>query len=186
MIKQNKRRRVMKMKDKNRSIYVKLAKETIENYIKYGKIITLPKNLPEEMITQKAGVFVSIKKFGNLRGCIGTFMPTQENIAYEIIKNAISASVDDPRFSSITTSELNDLTISVDVLSSPEEISDMSQLDPKKYGVIVSSGYKKGLLLPDLEGVDTVEEQVDIAKRKAGIYPGEKVKLYRFEVKRYY
>ncbi len=138
------------------------------------------------MINQKAGVFVSLKKFGDLRGCIGTFMPTQENIAQEIIKNAISAAVDDPRFSPVTASEVEDLSISVDVLSAPEEVKDVSQLDPKKYGVIVSSGYKKGLLLPDLEGVDTAEYQIDIAKRKAGIYPDEKVKLYRFEVKRFF
>lgn len=174
------------MKAKKESAYVRLARETIENYIKNGKMISPPNDLPDEMIKQKAGVFVSIKKIGNLRGCIGTFMPTQENIAYEIIKNAISAAVDDPRFPPVTVSEFNDLTISVDVLSSPEEISDISELDPKKYGVIVNSDYKKGLLLPDLEGVDTAEEQVDIAKRKAGIYPGEKIKLYRFEVKRYY
>jgi len=174
------------MKKKEESIYVKLARGTIENYIKQGKIITPPLGLPEEMINQKAGVFVSLKKKGNLRGCIGTFIPTQENIAQEIIKNAISAAVDDPRFSSVNVSELKDLSISVDVLSAPEEVKDISQLDPKKYGVIVSSGYKKGLLLPDLEGVDTVEYQTDIAKRKAGIYPGEKVKLYRFEVKRFH
>jgi AmmeMemoRadiSam system protein A len=174
------------MKEKEESTYVKLARETIESYIKQGKIITPPLGLPEEMINQKAGVFVSLKKNSNLRGCIGTFMPTQENIAQEIIKNAISAAVDDPRFSSVTASELGDLIISVDVLSPPEEIFDISELDPEKYGVIVNSGYKKGLLLPDLEGVDTVEYQIDIAKRKAGIYPGEKVKLYRFEVKRYY
>lgn len=174
------------MKKKEESTYVKLARETIENYIKQGKIITPPKDLPEEMINQKAGVFVSLKKFGDLRGCIGTFMPTQENIAQEIIKNAISAAVDDPRFPPVTVSELEDLSISVDVLSAPEEVKDISQLDPKKYGVIVSSGYKKGLLLPDLEGVDTAEYQIDIAKRKAGIYPDEKVKLYRFEVKRFH
>jgi len=174
------------MKAKDESVYVRLARETIENYIKQGKIITPPKDLPEEMIDQKAGVFVSLKKFGDLRGCIGTFMPTQENIAQEIIKNAISAAIDDPRFPPVTVPELEDLSISVDVLSAPEEVKDVSQLDPKKYGVIVSSGYKKGLLLPDLEGVDTAEYQIDIAKRKAGIYPDEKVKLYRFEVKRYH
>ena len=174
------------MKANEESAYVRLARETIENYIKQGKIITLPLDLPKEMINQKAGAFVSLKKYGELRGCIGTFMPTQKNIAQEIIKNAVSAAVEDPRFSPVNVSELEDLTISVDVLSIPEEIKDISQLDPKKYGVIVSSGYKKGLLLPDLEGVDTAEEQVDIAKRKAGIYPGEKVKLYRFEVKRYF
>ena len=174
------------MKAKDESAHVRLARETIENYVKQGKIITPPKDLPEEMINQKAGVFVSLKKFGDLRGCIGTFMPTQENIAQEIIKNAISAAIDDPRFPPVTVPELEDLSISVDVLSAPEEVKDVSQLDPKKYGVIVSSGYKKGLLLPDLEGVDTAEYQIDIAKRKAGIYPGEKVKLYRFEVKRYH
>jgi AmmeMemoRadiSam system protein A len=174
------------MKAKEESAYVRLARETIESYIKQGKIITPPLGLPEAMINQKAGVFVSLKKNGNLRGCIGTFMSTQENIAKEIIKNAISVAIDDPRFSPVTASELGDLTISVDVLSPPEEISDISELDPKKYGVIVSSGYRKGLLLPDLEGVDTAGEQVDITRRKAGIYPDEKVKLYRFEVKRYY
>jgi len=174
------------MKAKKESAYVKLARETIENYIKQGKIITPPLGLPEEMINQKAGVFVSLKKFGDLRGCIGTFMPTQGNIAQEIIKNVISAAVDDPRFSPVDVSELEDLSISVDVLSAPEEVKDISQLDPKKYGVIVSSGYKKGLLLPDLEGVDTAEYQIDIATRKAGIYPDEKVELYRFEVKRYF
>ena len=174
------------MKENKESAYVKLARETIENYVKQGKIITPPPNLPEEMINQKTGVFVSLKKFGDLRGCIGTFMPTQKNIAQEVIKNAISAAVDDPRFSPVNVSELEDLSISVDVLSAPEEVKDISQLDPKKYGVIVSSGYKKGLLLPDLEGVDTVEYQIEIAKRKAGIYPDEKVKLYRFEVKRFF
>ena len=174
------------MKAKDESAYVKLARETIENYIKRGKIITPPLGLPEEMINQRAGVFVSLKKFDDLRGCIGTFMPTQENIAQEIIRNAISAAVDDPRFSSVNVSELEDLSISVDVLSAPEEVNDISLLDPKKYGVIVSSGYKKGLLLPDLDGVDTVQYQIDIAKRKAGIYPGEEVKLFRFEVKRYH
>ncbi len=174
------------MKAKEESAYVRLARETIENYIKHEKIIAPPLNLPKEMINQKAGVFVSLKKFGNLRGCIGTFMPTQENIAQEIIKNAISAAIEDPRFSSVNATELEELTISVDILSAPEEVDDISHLDPKKYGVIVSSGYKKGLLLPDLKGVDTAGEQVDIARRKAGIYSDEKVKLHRFEVKRYF
>jgi len=174
------------MKAKEESAYVRLAREAIENYIKHEKIIAPPLDLPKEMINQKAGVFVSLKKFGNLRGCIGTFMPTQENIAQEIIKNAISAAIEDPRFSSVNATELEELTISVDILSAPEEVDDISHLDPKKYGVIVSSDYKKGLLLPDLKGVDTAGEQVDIARRKAGIYPDEKVKLHRFEVKRYH
>jgi len=174
------------MKNKPESIQVRLARETIENYVRFGKVISPPDDLPQELKENQAGVFVSLKKFGNLRGCIGTFIPSQKNIALEIIHNAINAAVDDPRFPPVSVPELKDLTISVDILSSPEEVSSPVQLDPRKYGVIVSSGYKKGLLLPDLEGVDTVEQQIDIAKRKAGIYPGEKVKLYRFEVKRFY
>lgn len=174
------------MKNKQESIQVQLARETIENYLRYGKVISPPDDLPPELKENQAGVFVSLKKFGSLRGCIGTFIPTQKNIAQEIIRNAISAAVEDPRFPPVSASELDDLTISVDILSPPEEVSDLAQLDPRKYGIIVNSGYRKGLLLPDLEGVDTVEQQIDIAKRKAGIHPGEKVKLYRFEVKRFY
>ncbi|GAB4113195.1 MAG: AmmeMemoRadiSam system protein A [Candidatus Caldatribacteriota bacterium] len=174
------------MKKKQESIQVRLARETIENYVRYGKVISPPEDLPLELKENRKGVFVSLKKFGNLRGCIGTFMPTQKNIAQEIIRNAISAAVEDPRFPPVSITELENLDISVDILSSPEEVSDSTQLDPKKYGVIVSSGYKKGLLLPDLEGVETVEQQIDIARRKAGIRPEEKVRLYRFEVKRFY
>jgi AmmeMemoRadiSam system protein A len=174
------------MEAKNKSAYVKLARETIEKYVKTGEKMIPSPDILKKLKNKKAGVFVSLKKFGNLRGCIGTFMPVREDIADEIIENAISAATADPRFPPVKVHELSDLTISVDVLSLPKEISDISELDPKKYGVIVGSGYRKGLLLPDLEGVDTVEEQIDIAKRKAGIYPGEKVKIYRFEVKRYY
>jgi len=174
------------VKEKQESIQVRLARETIENYVRYGKVISPPEDLPLELKENRKGVFVSLKKFGNLRGCIGTFMPTQKNIAQEIIRNAISAAVEDPRFPPLSVTELENLDISVDILSSPEEVSDPTQLDPKKYGVIVSSGYKKGLLLPDLEGVETVEQQIDIARRKAGISPEEKIRLYRFEVKRFY
>ena len=173
-------------REKNESIYVKLARETIKEYVASGKKLTPPKEILKELRDKKSGVFVSLKKFGNLRGCIGTFMPVRENICDEIIDNAISAATSDPRFTPVSPDELDDLTISVDVLSSPEPVNDFIQLDPKKYGVIVSSGFKKGLLLPDLEGVDTAEYQIEIAKQKAGIYPGEKVKLFRFEVKRYH
>jgi len=171
---------------KKESIYVELARGTIEEYVKTGKKMIPSPDIFNKLKNKKAGVFVSLKKFGNLRGCIGTFMPVREDIADEIIENAISAATADPRFPPVKVYELDDLTISVDVLSVPEEVNDISRLDPRKYGVIVSSGYKKGLLLPDLDGVDTVEYQIDIAKRKAGIYPGEEVKLYRFEVKRYH
>lgn len=165
--------------------YVELAKKTIEQYIKTGKVPSLPDPLDEDMKERRA-VFVSIKKEGQLRGCIGTIEPYYDNLAEEIIQNAVSASTRDPRFPEITTDELDKLSISVDVLILPEGINSMKELDPKKYGVIVQSGFKRGLLLPDLEGVDTVEYQVAIAMQKAGIYENEPVELYRFEVKRYY
>jgi len=160
-----------------------LAKDTVEAYIQ-GKHLPEIKELSPEM-TEKAGVFVSIKKRGQLRGCIGTFEPVQSNVAAEIIQNAISSSTRDPRFNPITMEELPHLTYTVDVLSQPEQVANESQLDPKKYGVIVESGRKRGLLLPDLPGVDTVERQIDICRQKAGILRGEPIKLYRFEVRRY-
>jgi len=163
---------------------VRLAKETVEEYVTKGEIISPPLNLPAEM-TGEAGVFVSLKKKGELRGCIGTLQPTRENIALEIIQNAVSAATQDPRFPPVTASELGEIEYSVDVLSEPEKISGKNELDPKKYGVIVTSGERRGLLLPDLEGVDTAEEQIRIAAMKAGIYSAEKIELYRFEVKRY-
>jgi AmmeMemoRadiSam system protein B/AmmeMemoRadiSam system protein A len=162
---------------------VKLAKQTVEAYVKEGKRIEA-EELTHEM-KEKAGVFVSIHKHHDLRGCIGTFEPTEENVAEEIINNAISSATRDPRFPPVASNELKDLTYSVDVLTQPEPIDSPDQLDPKKYGAIVESGWRRGLLLPDLEGVDTVEYQLDICLQKAGIAPGEPVKLYRFEVKRY-
>ena len=133
----------------------------------------------------RAGTFVSLHDSRGLRGCIGTIEPQQPAVAQEIIQNAISAATRDPRFPPVQPEELESLDIKVDVLSEPEPIDSMDQLDPKRYGVIVESGWRRGLLLPDLEGVDTVKEQVDIAMRKAGIRPGEPIKLHRFEVKRY-
>ncbi len=163
---------------------VKVAKETVEKYVREGKTIPLPDNLTPEM-REKTGVFVSIKKRGGLRGCIGTFSPTRENVVAEIIQNAVSASTHDPRFSAVDSIELNELEYSVDVLSEPEKVAGKNELNPKRYGVIVRSGELRGLLLPDLKGVDTVEEQLRIASLKAGITPGEDIELYRFEVKRY-
>lgn len=174
------------MVNNKESIPVQLARQSIFYYLKNKKRLSLPDNLPPELTEKRAGVFVSLKKNGKLRGCIGTFLPNQDNIALEIIENAISAAVHDPRFSPVTLDEVEKLTISVDILSAPEEVKDISELDPKKYGIIVSHGYKKGLLLPDLEGVDTVEQQIDIARQKAGIYVNEDFKIERFEVKRYY
>ena len=139
-----------------------------------------------EMKNDRAGVFVSIHEDGRLRGCIGTFLPTRENIAREIISNAVSASTRDPRFDPIGPEELQRLEINVDVLSAPERIESKAELDVKRYGVIVSCGSRRGLLLPDLDGVDTVDEQVSIAMRKGGIREGEKITLERFEVIRHF
>lgn len=161
-----------------------LAKKSVEEFTKNRKIISPPESLSPEM-AEKAGVFVSIKKNKELRGCIGTFMPSFENVAEETIRNAVSAASQDPRFEPVKEDELPDLVYSVDVLSAPEKVEDISELDSKKYGVIVSKGQRKGLLLPDLEGVDTVDDQLRIAKMKAGIMTNEKVDIFRFKVNRY-
>ena len=134
---------------------------------------------------QRAGVFVSIKKHGELRGCIGTFVPSRRNVAEEVVINAISSATQDPRFMPVEAYELDDLEYSVDVLTEPEPVQSAAQLDAKKYGVIVECGYRRGLLLPDLAGVDKVEEQIEICRAKAGISAGEPVRLYRFRVKRF-
>jgi hypothetical protein len=163
---------------------VQLARKTIETYVRHGKTIQPPEERTPEMET-RAGTFVSIHKHGRLRGCIGTIEPAQADVAREVIQNAISAATRDPRFPPIGPGELADLDIKVDLLGEPELVESMADLDPRRYGVIVESGWKRGLLLPDLEGVDTVEQQVEIARRKAWIGPDEPFQLYRFEVTRY-
>ncbi|MFC2058652.1 AmmeMemoRadiSam system protein A [Chloroflexota bacterium] len=162
---------------------VQLAKDTVERFVRGGNIHQPEKLTPE--MSERAGVFVSIKKHGELRGCIGTFEPTRPNVAGEIIGNAISSASRDPRFTPVLPEELPDLSYSVDVLTRPEPVEDEAQLDPRRYGVIVESGGRRGLLLPDLEGVDTVEQQIEICRLKAMISPDEPVKLSRFEVRRY-
>jgi len=163
---------------------VRLARETVETYVKKGRVPPPPEELTPEM-KKKAGVFVSLHKLGELRGCIGTFEPAAPNVAEEIIQNAISAATRDPRFPPVAPEELAHLDYGVDVLTTPTPVADQSRLDPKKYGVIVECGSRRGLLLPDLEGVDTVDYQIDICRQKAGIAPDEPIKLYRFKVKRY-
>ncbi len=170
----------------NEDSFVKLARYSVEYYVKNNKKAKLPKDLPLEMTKNKAGVFVTLKKHGQLRGCIGTINPTTKNIAEEILQNAISACSADPRFDAVTTNELNSLVYSVDVLGEAEDIKDKSKLDVKRYGVIVTSGYKKGLLLPNIEGVNNVDDQIEIAKNKANIGANEHYKLQRFEVVRHY
>lgn len=172
-------------RQKHEDIYVNLARRSLEAYIKTGAYIELPSNLPDEMIMKRAGVFVSLKKYGQLRGCIGTISPVTGSIAQEIIRNAVSAGVEDPRFPPVGEEELEDLVYSVDVLSDAEPIESMDQLDVSRYGVIVSAGRRRGLLLPNLEGINTVSEQVSIARKKAGIYDNEEIKLERFEVVRH-
>lgn len=164
---------------------VELAKKAVEEYVKNRRVISVPETLTPEM-RERAGVFVSIKKHGQLRGCIGTFVPSCKNVAEEIIRNAICSATEDPRFPPVQEEELDDLSYSVDILSQPEKVKDLNDLDPKRYGVIVASGGRRGLLLPDLEGVDTVEEQIRIARLKAGIFEGEKIDIFRFEVRRYH
>jgi AmmeMemoRadiSam system protein A len=164
---------------------VQLARQTIERYVREHKTIGPPQTLTEEM-QRRAGVFVSLHRQGDLRGCIGTIEPVHKNVALEIINNAISAATRDPRFAPLRADELADLEISVDVLTEPEPIASLDELDPKVYGVIVASGGRRGLLLPDLEGIDTAQEQVQIALRKAWINPHEKYSMSRFLVIRYH
>lgn len=167
--------------------YIKLAKETVETYVKTGKIASPPSDLPKEMLSRRTGVFVSIHtKTDELRGCIGTFLPTKPSLAQEIIANSISAATSDPRFPPVSEKELPDLVFSVDILSAPKNVSKVSNLDIKRYGLIVSTfDGKRGLLLPDIPGIKTPEEQFRICCWKAGIDPSEKVKLQTFTVERH-
>lgn len=171
---------------KVRDFPINLARKAIREYVCTRRIISPSSRIPKEFQRQ-AGAFVSLHERGKLRGCIGTYLPQQNNIASEIIENAISAATRDPRFPPVRESELDKLEISVDVLSPPESIPSKEALGPDKYGVIVSKGWQRGLLLPNLEGVNTIEEQLAIAKQKAGLasIPDENLQLQRFTVTRY-
>lgn len=166
--------------------YIRLAARAIEEWVTAHRKLKLPDDLPEEMLNHRAGVFVSIHEHGELRGCIGTISAVQKNIAEEIIKNAISSCSRDPRFDPVEPKELPYLELSVDVLKDAEPVPDPSMLDVKRYGVIVSTeDGRRGLLLPNLDGVDTIEEQLSIALRKGGISEREPYTLERFEVVRH-
>lgn len=166
----------------------KLARLTVETYAREGRVLDAPDtSAGDSLLGQRAACFVSIKtRDGDLRGCIGTVEPVRETLAEELIQNAVSAATRDPRFLPVAASELPGLRYSVDVLSPPEP-TDFAGLNPRIYGIIVEDarGRRRGLLLPDLEGVETAEQQFEIAARKAGIPPGADVKLYRFQVRRY-
>jgi len=161
----------------------RLAREAVETFVRHGRVIE-PEELSGEML-ERAGAFVSIKKRGELRGCIGTLEATQANLALEVVRNAIDSATRDPRFQPVAPEELDQLSYSVDVLSPTEPVAGPEELDPKRYGVIVRLGLRRGLLLPDIEGVNTVEEQIAIVKTKAGILPEESPELLRFTVRRY-
>jgi uncharacterized protein (TIGR00296 family) len=197
---------------------IKLAKQAVETYIKERKIISPPEDFPKEFLTRRAGTFVTIEKCASsahpparreLRGCIGTYLPTRESIAEEVIYNAIAAASEDYRFAPLTIEELSDLSYTVYILNKPEPVRNVFELDPKEYGIIVKSSpitenneqnnkirekvtfdgqisYKTGLLLPDLEGVATVEKQISIACEKARIdLKKEKISIYKFTVQKY-
>ena len=165
--------------------YAALARRSLTSWIVEGRRLPVPAGLPEEMTARRAGVFVSLHEKGELRGCIGTISPVTGSVAEEIIRNAVSAATEDPRFPPIRKNELSRLTVGVDVLGPSEEIDSPEELDVKQYGVIVTNGFRRGLLLPDLEGVDTPEQQIEIARRKAGIGPEEPYTLQRFRVVRH-
>jgi len=165
-----------------------LAKMAIKNYLDQGNELELPPDISPDLREKTAGCFVSLHlPNGDLRGCIGTIESTKANLGQEIIHNAIAAATCDPRFPALKTNELENLVISVDVLTKPEKISDVNQLDPQHYGVIIQTGDgRRGLLLPDLEGIDSVQQQIEIASQKAMINPDkDKYELYRFRVERY-
>jgi len=165
--------------------YRTLARRSLEYTVRHGKTLPLPDGLPDELLGRRAGAFVSLHKNGRLRGCVGTISPVTDNIASEIIQNAVSAGLHDNRFDPVTVAELPYLTYKVDILSAPEVISGPEELDVKRYGVIVSGGHRRGLLLPNLDGVDTVDEQIAIARKKGGIPDNATVKLERFQVVRH-
>ncbi len=175
------------IEEKNIDPVVKLARDTIEKYVRDREILRPRIESPE--MKEKAGVFVSIHKHGQLRGCIGTFEPTQPNVAQEIVRNAIASATRDYRFypdpGPVSENELPELSYKVDILTTPEPVESEAGLDPVQYGVLVVSGNKKGILLPDLPGVNSVRQQIDIARSKAGIAPDEPAQLFRFRVRRF-
>jgi len=182
---------------------VELARSAVKHFIKRKEIISPPDDLPKEFLKEKAGTFVTIEKEGKLRGCIGTYLPTKENIAKEVISNAIAAATEDYRFNPILAEELPLLSFTVYILHPPELVRDIRELNPKKYGIIVKtipishpngtdvvfnghSPLKSGLLLPGLEGIDTPEKQIAIACQKGGIdLTKERIIIYRFTVEKY-
>jgi AmmeMemoRadiSam system protein A len=182
----NRERSAVEVRRRGEDAFVSLARKSLEYYVRNGKYLKLPDGLPDDLLEQRYPVFVSIKKNASLRGCIGATEPTMDNLAREIIHYSVQAGTGDPRFPSVEEDELQDLVYSVDVLMKPEPVEDPSGLDPSVFGVIVQKGHRRGLLLPNLEGVDTVEDQLRIALNKAGIGPDEDYSIQRFKVERHH
>lgn len=179
-------RRRIEERRRGEDAWVRLARLSLETYVRTGRPLDkLPDGLPEELTGTSAGAFVSLHIDGRLRGCIGTISAAKANLALEIVDNAVSAGTRDPRFPPVQAGELERLEYSVDVLGSPEPVNSTDELDPKLYGVIVSRGRRRGLLLPDLDGVDTVSEQLEIALKKGGIRGDEPYRIERFKVVRH-
>ncbi|HYL98365.1 MAG TPA: AmmeMemoRadiSam system protein A [Blastocatellia bacterium] len=164
-----------------------LARLAVEGYISTGVRIPGPL-LVEGLLAERAGAFVTLRHIsGDLRGCIGTVAPICENLAEEIIHNAISAATRDPRFPEVKPTELDTLLYGVDVLAAPEEISGLDQLDPSRYGIIIETvdESRRGLLLPMIEGIESAEEQWIAVHHKARIRLGSSVRVQRFQVRRF-
>jgi len=168
--------------------FVRLAIDAIHCYVRDFRVITPDEYLLERFPTlhRRAGAFVSLKKMGELRGCIGTIEPAHANLALEIIENAISAATKDPRFRPVVEEELLELRVSVDILTTPERVAGHEDLDVRRFGLIVKAGTRRGLLLPDIDGIASVDEQMAVARKKGGIGEQEPVELYRFEVERFH
>jgi len=172
------------------TIFTKVALNAIISKVKTNSVDKLLNEIPPEELSNPSACFVSLHLTdGSLRGCIGTIEPVEKSLYKEIIRNAVSACSRDTRFTPVLNEELENLTISVDVLSVPEKIQTIEYLDPALYGVIVSDGgFRNAVLLPGLKGIDTVEEQLKIVKRKAGIYQTDNKDLIikRFSSTRYH
>ena len=166
-------------------LYVELARYSIESLVAENAYAGLPEGLPSDLLEQGNGTFVSLHRRGKLRGCIGTMQATKSCIGEEILFNARSAATRDPRFPALKPVELDEIEYSVDVLTPCVPVEDVTELDPKVFGVMVEHGFKRGVLLPDLDGIDTVEEQLDIARRKAGIAQDEPIRISSFRVVRH-
>ena len=163
---------------------LELARQAVERYVRAREVIAPPGELPPGLTLRK-GAFVTLRIKRELRGCIGTLSPTRANLAEEIIANAISAATADPRFPPLGADELPDLNYEVDIMSPLEPISGEADMDPEQYGVVVQAGWRRGVLLPAIEGVTTADRQLAIARQKAGIAPDQEVRLFRFSVTRF-